>query len=57
MVAAQSGELFAQLDVEIRVVDVNDNHIELLDRISRFNVVEDEQRGRTFEFTFPYSLS
>uniref|UniRef100_F1KSD0 Cadherin-87A n=1 Tax=Ascaris suum TaxID=6253 RepID=F1KSD0_ASCSU len=45
VVAAQSGELFAQLDVEIRVVDVNDNHIELLDRISRFNVVEDEQRG------------
>uniref|UniRef100_A0A915AFR7 Cadherin domain-containing protein n=1 Tax=Parascaris univalens TaxID=6257 RepID=A0A915AFR7_PARUN len=45
VVAAQSGELFAQLDVEIRVVDVSDNRIELIDRIIRFNVVEDEQRG------------
>ncbi|VDM45688.1 unnamed protein product [Toxocara canis] len=32
VIAAQSGELFAQLDVEIRIIDVNDNPIEIVDK-------------------------
>ncbi|VDK58238.1 unnamed protein product [Anisakis simplex] len=46
VLAAQSGELFAQLDVEVRVMDLDDNPIEVIDKMSRFDVAEDERAGK-----------
>lgn len=50
MVAALSGDLFAQLDVEVRVVDRNDNPIQVIDDNVRFSVREDEDAGMLFAF-------
>ncbi|VBB34173.1 unnamed protein product, partial [Acanthocheilonema viteae] len=45
VIAAFSGDLFAELDVEVRVVDQNDNPIEVIDSNVSFSIREDENIG------------
>ncbi|VDN83893.1 unnamed protein product, partial [Brugia pahangi] len=45
VVAAFSGDLFAELDVEIRIIDQNDNSIEIIDNNVLFSIREDENVG------------
>ncbi|MFH4974830.1 hypothetical protein AB6A40_001539 [Gnathostoma spinigerum] len=48
VVAVQSENLFAQLEVEVRVVDVDDHHIQLIDKEVYYEISEAEPIG---EFT------
>lgn len=45
VITAQSGDLFAQLGVEIRVVDQDDNPIQIIDDRLHFRIHENEQPG------------
>uniref|UniRef100_A0A0R3RJR3 Cadherin domain-containing protein n=1 Tax=Elaeophora elaphi TaxID=1147741 RepID=A0A0R3RJR3_9BILA len=45
VIAAFSGDLFAELDVEVRIVDQNDNPIEIIDSNVFFSIREDENVG------------
>ncbi|KAM3719724.1 Cadherin-23 [Dirofilaria immitis] len=45
VIAAFSGDLFAELDIEVRVVDQNDNPIEVIDDNVFFSIPEDENVG------------
>uniref|UniRef100_A0A1I7VDM4 Cadherin domain-containing protein n=1 Tax=Loa loa TaxID=7209 RepID=A0A1I7VDM4_LOALO len=45
VIAAFSGDLFVELDVEVRIVDQNDNPIEIIDSNVFFSIREDENVG------------
>ncbi|CAG9533294.1 unnamed protein product [Cercopithifilaria johnstoni] len=45
VIAAFSGDLFAELEVEVRIVDQNDNPIEIIDNNAFFSIREDENVG------------
>ena len=45
MIVVQSGDLFEQFDIEVRVNDLDDNEIEIIDKHLRYRIREDEQPG------------
>lgn len=50
VIAAFSGDLFAELDVEVRIIDQNDNPIEIIDKNVFFSIREDENVGKFLLF-------
>lgn len=48
IVAAQSNDLFSQILIEIRIIDIDDNSIEMLNRELYLNIREDEALGTHF---------
>lgn len=48
MIVAQSGDSYDQLDIEVRVIDLDDNPIEVIDKELLFRIREDEKPGGIF---------
>lgn len=48
VVAAFSGDVFTEFDIEVRIIDQNDNPIEIIDSNVSFSIREDENVGKLF---------